>query len=136
MITLLRKIMPAAVLLLCLLVICSCRKGQYPKPSPVKRQIQFELFTSRDFSKENDSIRFSLFIDRLSNQPIWDSALAPMVLKDIPLLPKKLKAIKSITDTGVLRCGFRYEIKNVGHSGISDTVNAATVLKNIRFEFQ
>jgi len=131
-----KNTVPALLFVVTILVTGSCKKGYEPQLPPVTRQIQFELFTSHDFSKENDSISFTVFIAHQGNQPVWDSALAPMTLKDIPHLPQKWVVQKTLTgDTAVLKAGFRYEIKNVGHAGISDTLSAATHFKIISFDF-
>ena len=130
-------------LLLCFVTIVftvtSCYKPHhYPLPNPnPERTIQYELFTeSADVSKDNHDIIFSLFIEKANGGPIWDSSLATMKIKDIPFLPNKLVAQKIISDTGLLRIGFRYIIVDIGTSGLVDTIHANATFKNVSLNFR
>lgn len=117
-----KKIKVLSILLASILIIgTSCKKYQ-PDYTPVTttalRKIQFVLYTDKDFSTDNDIVRFKLTIQRLPNVDIWDSVLAPMRVKDIPLLAQKLIIERAVPDNdpSLLRAGFIYSIENTGNS--------------------
>ena len=118
--------------------VTSCYKPHYPLPNPnPDRKIQYELFTeSDDVAKDNHDIIFSLFIEQANGRAIWDSSLATMKIKDIPFLPNKLVAHKTISDTGLLRIGFRYVIVDIGTSGLVDTIHTNSTFKNVSLNFR
>jgi len=104
----------------------------------VHKTILFSLYTDKDFSGENDAIAFTIFITNLRDQMVWDSALMPMKLKDIPDMANKLTIEKAITihKDSILKVGFKYVIDEVGYSSFYDTCNASEMLKKIEFNFQ
>ena len=126
----------------CLVVVSmmSCKK-KYPSVNEMlpstERKISFQLYTNQDFSANTSVINFSVFI-RKANNILFDSALAPMQIKDIPNAAHKLIVEKAVrdNDNSDLVAGFRYEIENVGHSGFTDTSKAGNPLKVIDFAFQ
>src|SRR5438128_711434 len=63
----------------------------------VNMKIRYTLYTDKDFSGLTDSIEFSLFVRNLHDEVIWDSALMPMELKDIPGIANKIVAEKVVT---------------------------------------
>jgi len=99
--------------------------------------IRFNLFTTKDFSKDPRSISFSVFIAD-STKTLWDSTLPPMRIKDIPDSANALvieKVVPKHTNS-LLKVSFRYNIDNVGHSGYVDSSNAGQNLKVVNFNFQ
>jgi hypothetical protein len=122
------------------MVISSCKKyslpGGYPTP-PSLVKVKFQLYTTKDFSEDDRVIQFSLFIRR-ANNTLFDSALAPMKLKDIPDSTHKLVFEKSVfVNPNVnLTAGFHYEIPDVGNSSFLDTLSAGNTFKLIDYNFQ
>jgi hypothetical protein len=122
------------------LILASCKKydsspsTMYPGNS---RKIRFQLYTNKDFSGETSVINFSLFIKN-ANSTLFDSALAPMQIKDIPDSAHKLVIEKTVTGNGHedLAAGFVYEIQNVGVSWYIDTSKAGNGFKVIDYAFQ
>ncbi len=99
---------------------------------------QFILYTDKDFSSDNDIIIFKLSIQNSTNQTLWDSALTPMKIKDIPNLTHKLVIEKSVpgNDTSLLKVGFFYSIVNVGNSWHLEAFYAGETFKVVDFNFQ
>jgi len=117
---------------------CSKNSSLYPvKPPPPDRKFRFQLYTQQDFSNDNHEIDFSIFI-KTANGTIFDSALAPMLIKDIPDVNHKLIIEKTIPSsyTSDLAAGFVYEIQNVGVAGFTDTSRAGNTFKIIDFNFR
>src|SRR4051794_3588577 len=104
----------------------------------VNKKIQYTLYTDKDFSGLTDSIEFSLFVQNLHDQVIWDSALMPMELKDIPGIANKIVAEKVVTlkKDSLYKVGFKYIIDEVGHSSFFDTLKANDTFKEISFNFK
>jgi len=117
-----KKIKALSILIASIVIIgTSCKKYQAdytPIDTTSPRKIQFVLYTDKDFSTYNDLVRFKLIIQKLPNVDIWDSVLAPMRLKDIPLLAQKLVIERAVPDNdpSLLRAGFIYSIENTGNS--------------------
>src|SRR4030095_12118601 len=86
--------------------------------SKVPRKVQFILYTDKDFSNDNNIITFKLSIQKSPNEILWDSVLAPIQIKDIPLLAQKLVVEKYVpgNDPSLLKVAFYYSIENVGIS--------------------
>jgi hypothetical protein len=117
----------------------SCRKqSTQPEQEAVITSIQFSLYTSKDFLGDESNISFTVFVQDLQNQVIWDSALAPMKAKEIPGIANTLVIQKTVTspDRQILKAGFKYSIENVGNSWFYDTCNAGASFKEIKFNFQ
>ena len=131
-----------SILLICLVSITiSCNKQTgvpHNYDTTMHKTILFSLYTDKDFSGENDVIAFTVFITNLRDQMVWDSALMPMKLKDIPDIANKIIVEKAITihKDSVLKVGFKYVIDEVGYSRFYDTCNASETLKKINFNFQ
>jgi hypothetical protein len=106
---------------------------------PKARRIDFQLFTTSDFTSDSNLITFTLRIKSADNIIAWDSVLAPMKIKDIPDEAHKLEAIKQVpNDDGMktLSVGFLYTIENVGMSWWLDTCMAGDTLKQVRYDFK
>ena len=118
----------------------SCKKQTTdPKEdTTVLRKIQFSHYTNSDLSEDNNNISFTVLVEDLQNHVLWDSALAPMKIKDIPDLAHKLFIEKTVTDDGsqILKVGFNYSIENVGYSWFYDTCSAGETFKKVDFNFQ
>jgi hypothetical protein len=132
-----------AISILWVLVIIgtSCEKQKtdhLAKGWVVHRTVSFLLYTDKDFSHDQGNISFNLFIENSSNGTLWDSALAPMKLRDIPGAANKILAQKSIPDSvqSLLKAGFRYSIEGVGSSWYFDSVNAGQASKIVEFDFK
>ncbi len=102
------------------------------------RKVQFQLYTTSDFSNENDSIFFKISITKPRNKILFDSMLAPMRIKDIPNRAHKLIINKVVpgNDPSLLKVGFYYTIKNVGSSSHTEPFNAGETFKVVEFNFQ
>jgi hypothetical protein len=105
------------------------------EPANITKTIQFVLYTEADFSTNTDSIFFSVFIKN-HRTTLFDSALAPMAIKDIPGIANKLIVEKKVTDTSTLAVGFLYTIKNVGFSWYTDTCAAGEAFKSVVYSFK
>jgi len=118
--------------------VISCKKETNEAGSDaIVRNIQFSLYTSADFSDDDNNISFSVVIQDLQNRVLWDSALATMKIKDIPSLEHKLVIQKSFSGTDqILKVGFNYSIEDVGYSWFHDTCGAGITYKEITFDFQ
>jgi hypothetical protein len=117
----------------------SCSKqSTLPEQETVATSIQFSLYTSKDFLGDESNISFTVFVQDLQNQVIWDSALAPMKAKEIPGIANALVIQKSVSSPArqILKAGFKYSIENVGNSWFYDTCNAGASFKEIKFNFQ
>jgi hypothetical protein len=103
----------------------------------VHRRIQFCLFTDKDFSRDKDTVRFTVFIQNSRNKTLWDSALAPMQVKNIPDSAHRIIIRKKVpgNNMALLKVGFRYSIQNVGSSSYIDTSAAGETLKIVNFNF-
>jgi hypothetical protein len=126
--------------LIVVFIAASCKKDYSPGGviHPVnERKIRFQLYTNKDFSGNSSVINFSLFI-RDANKILLDSALAPMLIKDIPDGAHKLVIEKTVAgnDNSDLAAGFRYEIQNIGNSWYIDTSKAGNTFKVIDYDFQ
>ena len=124
-----------------MLIGSSCKKqtiDQKYNCSAVPRQIQFSLYTEKDFSGNNENIVFTLSIRTSTSRVLWDSVLAPMKVKDIPGVANKLVIEKLVTvdDCSLLKVGFIYAIENVGISWFWDKSNAGENFKKVEFNFQ
>jgi len=128
-----RLILPALIILSAL----SCKKDYngYKTP-PIQRNIQFDLFTSQDFSTDNNKITFTLHIKN-KNKTLWDSVLSSMKINEIPVQANKLTFNKIVPDDdgSELSAGFVYEIENVGMSWYLDTIKAGEAFKHISYDF-
>ena len=123
-----------------ILVGTSCKKqtiDQTGNPG-VLRKIQFALYSDKDFSNDNGNITFTLSIQKLTNQVLWDSVLPQMKIKDIPDVAHKLVIEKLVpnNDNSLLKVGFRYSIENVGSSSHWDSSNAGETFTIVDFNFQ
>jgi hypothetical protein len=127
------------LIVICLLLL-ACTKEDVPSVNnTIERKVQFELYTNRDFSNNNDSITFSVVIRKVDTyQVLWYSVFTPMKIKQIPGFANKIIVNKVVpnNDTSLLKVGFEYTIKNIGNSQFSDTFNTGNNLKVISFNFQ
>lgn len=126
------------VLAICgVLATTSCQNNSTDPVPAAPREVQFTLYTDKDFSTENGLITFRASIQNNKNQTLWDSVLAPMKIKDIPNLQHKIVFNKSVStsNSSVLKVGFYYTIENVGNSWHLDSFNAGETFKAIDFNF-
>ncbi len=136
------------LLTLCITIV-SCKKdGSNGNPMfpGSGRTVRFLLYTDQDFSNNNSIIHFSIFIkkgsvyvfDTAASNLLFDSALAPIQIKDIPNPAHKIVVEKKVfgNDDADLIAGFAYEIENVGSSWHIDTSRAGNPLKLIDYNFR
>jgi len=119
----------------------SCKKytsGNMPVHSNVPRLVQFDLYTDKDFSNDNNFITFKISIQKATDEVLWDSVLAPMQIKDIPQLAQKLVVEKYVpgNDPSLLKVGFYYSIEHVGNSWHLDSFEPGEFFKIVNFNFQ
>ncbi len=117
-----------------LFFVASCKKEQSPVRLP-DRKITFLLYTTKDFSADAHIINFRLNI-RNATHTLFDSALAPMKIKDIPNAASKLMFQKIVNETGDLAVGLRYTINDVGNSSFTDTCSAGELFKVVDYDFR
>ncbi len=119
-------------------IVTSCKKYSLPGVTNPReeRKIRFQLYTNKNFSENNSIIHFSIFIRNAGRVTLFDSAFAPMQIKDIPDSAHKLVIEKTVHDNYDLAAGFNYEIENVGNSWFIDTSKAGNAFKIIDFAFQ
>ncbi len=136
------------LLTLCI-AIASCKKngaGENPIPVGSGRTVRLLLYTDQNFSNDNSVIHFTVFIkkgsvyvyDTVASNLLFDSAFAPMQIKDIPDPAHKIVIEKKVIgyDEADLTAGFVYEIENVGNSWHVDTSSAGNPLKIIEYNFR
>ena len=123
------------LLIVVFLTLQSCNKETVAPVTP--RTIEFQLYTTENFSSETNTIRFSVFI-KSGSKTILDSALAPMLIKDIPTMANKIVIQKRVSAsvTGDLSAGFNYAIDNVGNSWYIEKVTQNEVSKVISYSFK
>lgn len=120
----------------------SCKKEnhsqQVDSSQDAARNIRFALYTSKDLSNDEEHVLFTVFIESASNEPIWDSALAPIKMKEIPAFANKIVADKRITGYAnkLLKAGFRYTIDGVGNASHYDAFSPGENFKEVEFDFQ
>jgi hypothetical protein len=124
-----------------LVITSSCRKDdgcEYDDASMgmPERRVRYELFTRDDFSGNAETIFFSLFM-RKGSQPVFDSALAPMRVEDIPDSLHRIIIEKPVPDgiTDTLIVGINYSIEDVGTSWHEELFPANDTFKLLRFSF-
>jgi hypothetical protein len=132
---------PGALLVLAtVFLIVSCKKERLKPVAASAKTIKFVLYTNKDFSTDDDTIRFSLTIRNnagtIKSRTIFDSTLAVMKIKDIPGPSNKLVFSKTVPDDGsILEAGFIYSTK-FGIGSDFDTVSTSEKLKVIEYPFQ
>lgn len=127
----------ATLLFASFLVSCTKNPGIVNIQHKTERKFRFQLYTNENYSEDNAVIHFSIFI-RNHARTIFDSALAPMRIKDIPDSTHKLLFEKTVleSNTSDLAAGFNYDIEFVGRSWYLDTSNAGNAFKIIDFAFR
>jgi hypothetical protein len=123
-----------------LFFVISCKKNSLEPPpgsAGVLRKVKFSLYTTKDFSNNNDTITFSLSIKKANNQVLWDSVFMPIKIKEIPGANNKLVVEKIVpnNDNSLLIVGFYYAIKDVGISWYLDSSSAGSTFKKVDFNF-
>lgn len=122
-----------------ILLFLSCKKKSQ-QPSPAKTiYLKFIVSSESDFSGLQDSIFISMRIEKTRPFTVlWESYLPPMQLSDLPKYSSRLEYTKvfSSTDTGLLRFGFRYTIKNVGEFWKYDSIGKTDLNKQIHLNFK
>jgi hypothetical protein len=125
----------AFVLIVIAATASACKKDHQ---TAVPRTVQYQLYTAKDFSNDRDTIAFTLII-RAGNNTLFDSALAPMRLSEIPDKDHQLvfgKLVPPGHEQTDLVVGFLYTIKNVGMSWHLDTCKVGQSLKIVDYNFQ
>ena len=115
----------------------ACKKD-HPDPTPPSRTIQYQLYTNQNFSSDLHTITFRLQMHGKTSF-FFDSALAPMLIKDIPDKDHQLvfkKLVPPGHDSDTLLVGFVYDIKDVGESWFFDTCAPGQKLKVIDYDFR
>lgn len=123
-----------------LLLTGSCTKNddnQYCMPDTPVRKVRYELFTDQDFSGLQELITFHVNM-QLGDRAIFDSALAPMRVEDIPDSSHRIIIEKQVPDdvTETLAVGFTYAIDEVGNAVFREPFPAGDTLKIVRFSFR
>jgi len=118
----------------------ACRKDhQTPPPPPSTRTIEYRLYTEQDFSNVSDSIIFNLYMRSSDGHKLLDSALAPMLVKEIPNKAHQLvfrKEVPAGHEKDDLVVGFTYYLVNIGYSWYLDTCKAGQPLKIMEYSFK
>lgn len=122
-------------------ILTSCKKtinDPVENIPDVTRKIRFQLYTDKDVSTDNDSIRFVLTIQKLPNLLLWDSVVGPMLVQDIPSFSEKLVVDRAVPDNdpSLLKVGFIYSIENTGISSHFEYSEAGQSFKVVDFNFQ
>lgn len=137
------------MLIILFITIASCKKSGLngnPMPTNDGRTIRFMLYTDQDFSDDSAVIHFTIFIkkgsvyvnDTIASNLLFDSAFAPVQIKDIPDAAHKIVVEKKVVgyDDADLTAGFIYAIENVGNAWHIDTSKAGNPLKVIDYNFR
>jgi hypothetical protein len=117
----------------------SCKKtNKSPEPPPAStRTIRYILYTTQDFSDDHDSIFFRVQIFGPA-RTIFDSAIAPMLISQIPAKAQSIvidKLVPAGFEKDSLLVGFDYKIKDVGESWHREPCGPSTTLKQMEFDF-
>ena len=118
---------------------CNKKRGdELPINPGVPRKVQFILYTDKNDSSDNHLVVFKPTIENAAHQVLWDSALAPIAIKNIPDPDHKLFIEKEVpgNDPSLLKVGFYYSIEGVGNSWHLDSFNVGQTLKILEFNFQ
>ncbi|MBS1490003.1 MAG: hypothetical protein JSS93_05715 [Bacteroidetes bacterium] len=115
-------------------VLSSCTNNNLQHPVSL-RQIKFELFTDQDFSNETGNIIIEPSISA-GNVVLWDSAFAPMAIKDIPKIDRMITFEKMVRTNANLKVGFKYTIENVGMSWQYEQMLSTEKTKTVSFNFK
>ena len=122
-----------------LIVAVSCKKNTVDPPAgiPGERKVRFVLYTTKNYAGNDQLVSFTLKMSA-GGTTVWDSALAPIQLKDIPGPGNKLVIEKKVpgNNNAQLITGFVYTIENVGISWYTDVFNAGEMLKTIDLDFR
>jgi len=118
-----------------ILTLLACEKTS--TTPTVTRNVNFQLYTNQDFSSEQNTIRFSLFV-KDGSKVLFDSALAPMPISQIPNAVNKIIIHKKLLNapTGDLAVGFNYTIDNVGSSSHKELFASGEKDKTVDYAFQ
>ena len=123
--------------IVCLTGLFACKKDSRPPATPT-RTIRYVLYTTQNFSNDNDTIRFRLSM-KVGSTVLLDSPLAPIRVSQIPDAAHKLtfdKIVPAGYDDKDLQVGFLYQIDNVGMSWFLDSCKAGEALKTIDYNFK
>ena len=131
-----KRFLNQALIVTLLSTLASCHKDSVP-PNLVERKVHYILYTNKDFSGDNHTITFSVFI-RKNNTILLDSVLSPMKIKDIPNMANKIEIDKLVpnNDPSDLTVGFLYTIEGVGNSWFLDTCSRGQTFKVLEYPFQ
>ena len=133
-----------AIVAIAVVTATSCRKTviekiniKEPSTPGVARQVNFSLYTTKDFSTDKGIIQFKATI-RNATTVLWDSTFAPMLIRDIPSLANKIAFEKAVpgNDNSQLSVGFTYYITNVGQSWYLEPFDAGQTVKTLNYNFQ
>jgi len=118
----------------------ACTKD-HSKPNPPAnptRTIRYTLYTTKDFTDDDDTITFTLRITSHTS-PFFDSVLKPMRISEIPDKPHSLafdRVVPAALGNDTALVGFVYEIQHVGVGGQLDTCAPGQALKHVELNFQ
>jgi hypothetical protein len=132
------KLITVLAVAVTMVAMSSCKKTyDHPGNTYPPRNVQFELYTNQDFSEDSHNITFNLQIES-GGKVIFDSALAPMKIQDIPNELNKIIIQKSVpqNDPSRLKVGFVYQIENVGMSWHFEEFPSSDSFKVVKFDFR
>jgi hypothetical protein len=133
------KIHPSLTIFVLLAFLCgtSCNKTKLYPVSENSRTIKYVLYTNKDFTDNNNNIKFSLFM-RNHTKVLLDTELATMKIKEIPNADNKIIIEKAVpdNDNSDVSVGFHYSIEGVGNSQHLDIIKAGETFKVVDFAFQ
>lgn len=122
--------------LLPVLLAAACSKDPVVTAPP--RAVNYVLYTEKDFSGNNDTIRFELLM-KSGTQVLLDSPLAPMTIAQIPGPAGRITIQKYVPSAHLnddLVVGFLYHIDNVGYSWFLDSSKVGDVVKTVTYKFE
>lgn len=106
--------------------------------TPPPRTVNYVLYTEKDFSGNNDTIRFEIVM-KAGSQTLLDSPLAAMTVAQVPHQAGKFDITKTVPEAyrnADLQVGFLYSIDNVGSSWFLDSSKAGNLQKVVTYKFQ
>ena len=113
----------------------ACKKHATP---PAPRTVNYVLYTEKDFSGNNDTIRFEIVM-KAGSTTLLDSPLAAMTVAQVPHQAGKIDITKTVPETyrnADLQVGFLYSIDNVGSSWFLDSSKAGNLQKVVTYKFE
>jgi len=124
-----------------MMVAVSCRKGsQKPTPPAPPRTVRYTLYTEQNFSTDNHTITFELWMRRKGDgRPLFDSSLASMKISEIPDKAHAIvidKVVPPGNNDVDIQLAFLYTIQDVGFSWYLDSARAGELSHTIEYSFK